>query len=231
MTEIYKNGMYLENNPSWHEEDSLWKARQIKSLIERNALTPKSICEVGCGAGGIINQLFEQYKGEGKFFGYEISPQAFRLCEKKSKPNLTFLLKDLLSESDARFDIVMAIDVLEHVEDYLGFLKKLQKKGEYKVFHIPLDLSVQTVLRSSPIINARKSVGHIHYFTKETALQTLGDTGYEVVDWFYTAGSMELPKQGWKANLLKIPRKIAFSVHKDLAVRILGGYSLLVLAK
>jgi 2-polyprenyl-3-methyl-5-hydroxy-6-metoxy-1,4-benzoquinol methylase len=60
-------------------------------------------------------------------------------------------LKDFLEEKDTYFDVVMAIDVFEHVEDYLGFIRRLRVKGEYKVFHIPLDLSVQTVLRVSPI--------------------------------------------------------------------------------
>ncbi len=129
------------------------------------------------------------------------------------------------------FDIVMAIDVFEHVEDYFGFLKKLREKAEHAIFHIPLDLSVQTVLRSAPIIKYRKSVGHIHYFTKETALETLKDIGYEIVDYFYTGSSLELPNRGWKANLLNAPRRLAFLVNKDLAVRLLGGYSLMVLAK
>lgn len=230
MTQIYDDGTYLENNPTWHEEDSPWKAKQIKKIIEKNALNPNKICEVGCGASEILNQLSEQYEGK-EFYGYEISPQAFELCKKKSKTNLTFLLHDLLEENTEHFDIVMAIDIFEHVEDYFGFLRRLKEKAEYKIFHIPLDLSVQTVLRSSPIIKGRKSVGHIHYFTKETALETLKDTGYEIIDYFYTGGSLELPSRGWKANLLKIPRKFAFSANKDLAVRLLGGYSLLVLAK
>jgi hypothetical protein len=125
----------------------------------------------------------------------------------------------------------MAIDVFEHVEDYFGFLRKLREKAEYKIFHIPLDLSVQIVLRSSQIIKSRKSVGHIHYFTKETALETLKDTGYSIIDYFYTRGAVELPNRGWKANLLKIPRKVGFSLNQDFAVRLLGGYSLMVLAK
>ncbi len=231
MTQIYEDGTYLDNNPLWHAEDSPWKAKQIRSIIEKNSLNPKSICEIGCGAGEILNQLSEQYADEKEFIGYEVSPQAFELCNKKSKNNLIFKLSDLLEDTAVYFDIVMAIDVFEHVEDYFGFLRKLKEKAEYKIFHIPLDLSVQTVLRSSPIIKGRKSVGHIHYFTKETALETLRDTGYEIVDYFYTAGSLELPNRGWKANLLKLPRNFAFSVNKDLAVRLLGGYSLLVLAK
>lgn len=127
--------------------------------------------------------------------------------------------------------MVLAIDVFEHVEDYFGFLRKLWEKAEYKIFHIPLDLSVQTVFRSSPILKERKTVGHIHYFTKETALETLKDTGYSIIDHFYTGGSLELPNRGWRANLLRIPRKLAFSLNKDLSVRLLGGYSLMVLAK
>ena len=231
MKGIYEDGTYLDNNPLWHEEDSPWKARQIRNIIENNSLNPKRICEVGCGAGEILNQLSVHYGDNIEFVGYEISPQAFELCSKKSKANLIFKLSDLLKDSDSCFDIVMAIDVLEHVEDYFSFLRHLRERAEYKIFHIPLDLSVQTVLRSSPIIKGRRSVGHIHYFTKETALETLKDTGYEIIDYFYTAGSLELPNRGWKANLLKIPRKLAFSANKDLAVRLLGGYSLMVLAR
>lgn len=230
MTGIYQDGTYLENNPLWHEEDSPWKAKQIISIIENNGLHPLTICEIGCGAGEILNQL-SNHHDKGRYFGYEISPHAYRLCREKTKPNLSFFLQDLLEDDNAYFDLILAIDVFEHVDDYLGFLRTLRNKGRHKIFHIPLDLSVQTVLRSSPILNGRRSVGHIHYFTKETALATLRDTGYEIVDYFYTGGSLALPNRGWRANLLKLPRMLMFSLHNDLAVRILGGYSLLVLAK
>lgn len=125
----------------------------------------------------------------------------------------------------------MAIDVLEHIEDYFDFLRKLKNKGAYKISHIPLDLSVQMILRGSPIWRVRKLVGHLHYFTKETALETLKDTGFEVVDYIYTSGHLDLPNRGWIASLLKLPRKLFFLLHQDLTVRILGGFSLLVLAK
>ncbi len=231
MQSIYQDGTYLENNPSWHEEDSPWKAKQIKKIIQRNQLNPATICEVGCGAGEILVQLSKQLPENIEYFGYEISPQAFELCKKKTKHHLNFVLENLLEAEAQKFDIVMAVDVFEHVEDYFGFLKKLKEKGTYKIFHIPLDLSVQTVLRGAPISKVRQDVGHIHYFTKETALATLQDTGYEVIDYFYTNGAIELPNQTWKSNLLKLPRKVMFSINNDLAVRLLGGYSLLVLAK
>jgi hypothetical protein len=35
MANIYQDGTYLENNSSWHEEDSPFKAGQIKRIIEK----------------------------------------------------------------------------------------------------------------------------------------------------------------------------------------------------
>lgn len=227
---IYEDGTYQRVNSTWHEEDSPWKADQIKKIIATNKINPLTICEIGCGAGGILNCLADYYGSNVFLSGYEISPQAFEICKKKEKENLRFFLKNLTNE-DINFDLVLAIDVLEHVEDYLGFLAELKKMGTYKILHIPLDLSVQSVLRSTPILHCRESVGHIHYFTKETALATLKDAGYEIIDYFYTSGSVERPNRSWKTKLLKFPRMAAFNIHQGLAVRILGGFSLLVLAK
>jgi cyclopropane fatty-acyl-phospholipid synthase-like methyltransferase len=231
MKTIYEDGTYLERNPLWHEEDSPWKAEQITKMLNKHNMVPSRVCEVGCGAGEILNRLANNFGNGVVFYGYEISPQAFEICRKKEKHNLHFFQKDLSDEEDLSFDVVMAIDVFEHVEDYFGFLRKLKNKGTSKIFHIPLDLSVQTVLRSSPILKIRSSAGHLHYFTKETALATLKDTGYEVLDYSYTNVSLELPSHGWKNHLMKLPRRVFFSLHHDLAVRILGGFSLLVMAK
>lgn len=226
---IYKDGDYLENNPHWHQEDSAWKARQIAGILAANDIQPSSVCEIGCGAGEILVQLSGRLGRDVHFSGFEISPQAFEICSAKAGGNLEFHLQDLLKQDSGEFDVVMAIDVFEHVDDYLGFLRKLRLRGSHHVFHIPLDLSVQTVLRGSPIAKARETVGHIHYFTRETALATLTECGYRILDHCYTHGSLELPNRGWKANLLKLPRKALFAIQQDWGVRILGGCSLLVL--
>lgn len=151
--------------------------------------------------------------------------------KRKERQNLRFVLRYLLEEKESSFDVAMAIDVFEHVEDYIGFLRNFRPKGRYKVFHIPLDLSVQFVLRGSSLLAGRKMVGHIHYFTKETALATLNDSGYQVIDYAYTNISLDFHRYGWKNRLMRLPRKILFAIHKDIAVKILGGFSLLVLAE
>jgi len=227
---MYENGTYLENNPGWHEEDSSWKASNIEKILDKNEIHSKSICEIGCGAGEILNQLSKNLPNR-NFTGYEISPQAFEICKNKSGKNLRFFNSNIFDSPDLNFDIAMAIDVFEHVEDYMGFLRNMKKVGKFKVYHIPLDLSVQSVLRASPIMKARKNIGHIHYFTKETALASLQDTGHIVIDCIYTATGIELPNRGWKADLMKLPRRLLYAINPDLAARILGGYSLLVLTE
>ncbi len=228
---MYTEGDYLEKNPTWHEEDSAWKAKHILDMIRRNNLSPKSVCEVGCGAGEILNQLYLHMPDHVTFSGYDISPQAHELSKKKEKDRLQFFLKDLLEEGDNLCDLLLVIDVFEHVEDYIGFLKRIKPKATYKIFHIPLDISVQRVLLSKPILKRRREIGHIHYFTKETAIATLEDTGYEILDHFYTAGSLDLAASSFIYSLGKLPLKIASKINQDLTVRILGGHSLMVLTR
>jgi hypothetical protein len=227
---VYETGEYLERNPTYHVEDSAWKAAQVLRMIKRHDLRPQSVCEVGCGAGEILKQLQASMPAEVQFYGYEISPQAFALCRQRENEQLRFFCQDLLGSNDHRFDLLLCLDVFEHVEDYLGFLRGLREKADYKIFHIPLDLSVQWLWRSTPIMREREQAGHLHYFTKETALATLADSGYEVKDWFYTPGAIANPRSV-KAKLASLPRRILSVANQDLVVRILGGYSLLVLAR
>lgn len=228
-SDIYTNGSFLNVNPNWDVEVSPWKARYILKIIERNKLCPRTVCEVGCGAGEILAQL-QKKMPDCMFCGYEISPQAFKLCQPRENDTLHFKLKDILQEEDVFFDIIMLIDVIEHIEDYFNFLRKIRQKSKYKIVHFPLDLSVQSILRRKPIIKVRE-VGHIHYFTKELAIQILKECGYEIIDYFYTPSVIELPAKSFKSYLMRLPRRLLYAIHKDLAVRILGGYSLLILLR
>ncbi len=227
---LYEDGRYLENNPTWHEEDSPWKARQILHILEKNHVRPKTLCEIGCGAGEILSRLSESLGDGVSLTGFEVSPQAFAICSRKAKKNLSFELADVF-DVPRTFDVAMAIDVFEHVEDCFSFLRKMRAKATYKVFHIPLDLSLISILRPQHIIEARTGTGHIHYFTRETALALLRDTGYEIIDSFYTP-SYELWKDESLTNKALNPmRRAIFGLNQDWAVRLLGGHSLLVLAK
>ncbi len=227
---LYLDGEYLAKNPQWHAEESPFKAKQVLRMLRENHLTPTSICDVGCGAGEVLIQLQKNLGCDCIFRGYDISPQAFALAQCRTNGKLHFKLGDVLSERDAFFDLVLALDVIEHLEDYWSFLRQLRTKGRYKIFHIPLDLSVQTVFRPNALLKRRSLYAHLHYFTKETALRTLQDAGYEVLRFFYTPRSIEVGP-GFGERLLNLPRRLCFAFSPDSAARWMGGFSLLVLAR
>lgn len=230
--DIYTDGEYLRRNPTWDEEDSPWKAEQISRMISRNNLSYRSVCEVGCGAGAILQQLSLLLPKDVVFDGYEISPQAYEMAKQKQEERLRFHLKDLMADEGDTYDILLVIDVFEHVPDYIGFIRGCSSKAKYKIYHIPLDVHVSSVLRSS-LTNARDSVGHLHYFTAETALATVKDSGQKILDVCYTDGGIALQKlhPSTKRTLANIPRRILSKFSVPLTARLLGGYSLLVLAE
>lgn len=228
--ERYFDGAYLAHNPGWHAEHSPTKARWIDNILRRNRLEPKTIAEVGCGSGEILAEL-KKRRPDAQFTGFEISPQAYAICSPKQAPGLEFRLDDLLQSNSERFDLLLAVDVFEHVPDYLGFLRALRERAGHHIFHIPLDLSVQALLRGSSYPILRDQTGHLHYFFKYTALATLRDCGYEIVDWSYTRSSQELPGKGLRTKIANLPRKLMQLVSEDLSARLFGGYSLLVLTR
>ena len=185
---------------------------------------------MGCGAGEVLSQLQKSLDRTCVFRGYDISPQALSLARSRANEKLQFVLGDVRSKNDAFFDLILVLDVIEHLEDYWSFLRQLKLKSRYKIFHIPLDLSVQTVFRQNALLKRRNLYAHLHYFTKQTALQTLRDTGYEVLDYFYTPRSIELGS-GLVDKALKLPRRLCFAIKPDSTARLLGGFSLLVLAR
>jgi len=228
--DIYIDGRYAASNPNYHIADSDWKARHVLALLQRHGVAPGSVAEVGCGAGEIVKRICDAMPAVREFEGWEISPQAIALCREREGGRLVFRHGDLLA-SELSFDLVLCLDVFEHVDDYLGFLRRLRARGRRFVFHIPLDLSVQSIVRRTPIRRARQEVGHLHYFTKETALAALESSGYVVEASEYTAGSLDLPDKSLFQRAARLPRRLGFALAPDLTVRVLGGFSLLVLAR
>jgi SAM-dependent methyltransferase len=226
----YKDGSYLEKNPTWHVEESPFKAKYIVRLLSRNSLQVHSVCDAGCGVGEVLRLLQPQLSPGTELVGYDISPQAYELSLSRANEHLHFKLADITQEHNLNFDLLLVLDVVEHLEDYFSFLRSIRGLARYKVFHFPLDLSVQAVGRKDGLLKRRRDHHHVHYFTKETVLETLFDTGYAVTDYFYTPRSNELGPH-FIQKLFRLPRAAFFGIQKDFAARFLGGYSLMILAE
>jgi 2-polyprenyl-3-methyl-5-hydroxy-6-metoxy-1,4-benzoquinol methylase len=226
---VYTDGTYRRRNPTWHSEDSAWKADQTMKMMDRHReLAPRTVCEVGCGAGQVLAELQKKLPKWTSFSGYEISPDAFKMCQPKTNESLNFNLLDFSEFKGEPFDLLLVLDVVEHVSDYLGFLRDLRDKSHYVLFHIPLELTVHSLMRGVLMLN-RTTYGHLHHFTKDTALATLQDCGYKVLDWFYTPSVSDVAQSGIKAGVSSLLRRTGFRMAPDESVLLLGGYALMVL--
>jgi D-arabinose 1-dehydrogenase-like Zn-dependent alcohol dehydrogenase len=227
----YIDGEYLRQNPDWSQEDSGWKAEVISALLKKNKVHAQTVAEVGCGAGGILHCLQQQFT-DTSFSGYDISPQAITLAQKFSSERLQFFNEDFLQKENTADDLVLVIDVIEHVADFYGFLNRLRAKGKQFIFHIPLDVSCRTVHKPHVLLQQRQSVGHIHFFTRQMVEWALQDTGYQITDWVYTKPVTDIaPADSFKRLVKKTLRNLSFAVNKEWSVKKWGGYSIMALAK
>jgi SAM-dependent methyltransferase len=230
--DLYTDGSYFKNNPTWDAEDSTWKATVIYNLLSKNNIVVTEVTEVGCGAGANLTELSKKDNRIKKLTGYDISPQAIELAKKYVSDTINFFNEDVTKKENLNAEMMLVIDVVEHVDDYYGFLRKLRKKSKYFVFHIPLDLSCRTVMKPHVLLQQRQAVGHIHYYNKEMVEWALKDTGYKIVDWVYTKPVVDVkPPDSIKRAVKKILRNISFAINKDWSVKKWGGYSIMVLAK
>lgn len=228
--ESYESGTYLANNPSWDEEDSEWKADHVLQIMEQNRLSPKSIVEVGCGAGGVLAALHAVFP-DIAYSGFDIAPDASKFWEKYAASGIHFYVDDFLVKQTDHFDVLLLLDVFEHVPDPFAFLAGLLGRADYYIFHIPLDLSSVSVARESPLLAVRKKVGHIHYYTRGLAMALLEESGFQVVDWSYTGAAFTAPQPTIRSRLASLPRRLLFALNRDLGARVLGGETLIVLAR
>ena len=226
----YVDGTYLKNKPTWDFEDSLWKAQWVAEILDHNKICPNSICDVGCGSGGVIKFLRKSYP-HSELFGFDISADASLFWQKHDSLNISFQVGDFIELNAKKYDVLLLLDVIEHLSDPYLFLTALRKHSSYCLFHFPLDLSAVNVLRETPILNSREKFGHINFFTKNLALSILKECGYHVIDWCYSGAAFTAPQRNLKTLLASFPRRIFYKMNKDFGVRLLGGETLFVLAQ
>lgn len=230
---MYEDGEYLRNRPTWHEEDAPFKAKYIYELLKSNNVDFSNIAEVGCGTGGVIRNLNKMLvDNDKKWSGFDVSSQAISIAQESAqRDDIEFSKIDLYDIED-HFDVLLCIDVFEHVPDYLGFIRECRSKSTYVVYHIPLDLHVSSALRDS-FLSVREAIGHLHYFSRSTALASLEDTGHTILDTMLTPGALELAKlhPSIKRSIANIPRRAVGTFSQNASSRLFGGYSLLALTK
>jgi SAM-dependent methyltransferase len=112
------------------EETHWWFAgrrRIISSFVEEicrkiKAARPR-ILDVGCGTGANLELLSRFGDAE----GVDVSPDALAFCRARGLQNVRQGAAEKLPYTDGSFDLVTALDVVEHLDDDVAGLKEMRR--------------------------------------------------------------------------------------------------------
>jgi Methyltransferase domain len=225
----YIDGNYLDNTKTWHIEDSPYKAQIVEQSIRVNNIIFQNCADVGCGAGLVVELLSKSYP-ESNFTGYELSQDVDTFWSSRAvRNNLKYSHSDITA-SVKKHDLVLCLDVFEHIEDYYLFLRKMSKIGDTFIFNVPLDMCVAKLVTSG-LKKARREVGHLHYFNRFTAIETIRDSGYEIVSADLCVAFLKNPPRNIRQAIALPFRLFSLMFGKSWSATIFGGMSLLIVAK
>lgn len=127
----------------YQKEDSYWwmvgRRKFVNTLLEQSIESGHNlkILDVGCGSG----RGMEEFKKYGEVFGFDISPEALDFCRQRGLKNVQLAdLNQKLPYDDNSFDLVVALDVLEHVEKdvfALSEIKRILKENGRFLLSVP----------------------------------------------------------------------------------------------
>ncbi len=179
-TDLYKDLYVKEDTYWWH----VGKYMIVEKLINRYwgrpiaANSAARLLDVGCGTGRILN-LLQKY---GQVWGLDSSPHALDFCRMRGFENVSN--QDILAGLDfepASFDVITALDVVEHLDnDRQGLINlgQLLKPGGVLIVSVP---AYQLLFSYWDI-----ALGHKRRYTARSLGRVVREAGLELEKRTYT---------------------------------------------
>lgn len=120
--DLFEEMYAMEKEYWWDRAKRTYVLRLIKEFLPTGK---KRILDVGCGTGA----LSEEMKTLGEVWSIDTSPDAVRFCKMRGLTNVKKGSLDSLALKN-KFDLVVALDVIEHIENDRQALLQMYNKLE-----------------------------------------------------------------------------------------------------
>lgn len=209
----------------------------LKKYIRPNT----KVLDIGCGAGTI--DFFIASLGV-KVLGVDLSKKAVQSCIESSKVlNLNmatrFKVMDFPKEKPSeKFDYVLLFEVLEHLEDDLECLKRIQsllKKGGILVLSTPSNEA--PLHRLGLLKEFDRRVGHLRRYSVQELLSLLNTVGLDIIEIKPTEGILRnfLFTNNTAGNFIRVINKLNLSYSittiDNFLLKIFGASDIFIIAQ
>jgi SAM-dependent methyltransferase len=186
-----------------YEEKYWWHAGRrdlLAALLRRHVeRSPSRLgLDIGCGTGSNLN-LLEPY---GTFFGSEITSELYRDGRPRPARPLFLARGEALPLRDATLGICTFFDVLEHIDDDVGFLREVRRvlaPGGWVLLSVP----------AYPFLWSEHDVSlhHKRRYVRSTLAQAIRRGGLEIVRMTYGMTTMFPLIAGYRLLTKPFPKK------------------------
>jgi len=177
--EVYER-MYRSERDNWWYRS---RRELITDMVARagrlsggcGALKMK-ILDVGCGTG-LNSQAFEEF---GEVYGLDMSEEALEFSKSRGKSDLIRAYADHLPIKDDTFDVLCALDLLEHVEDDIGAIREFHrvlKPGGSLILTVPAFMFLWS--------GHDEVLHHKRWYDKGASVKSLESSGFHVERFTY----------------------------------------------
>jgi len=165
---------YVHHDGHWHREDAAAKAKAVDTLVAHMHRRPSVVGDVGSGPGYVLAQLRARWS-------HWDPPPSLWGSDPALQPSQ--VLPGLLAPPPARptADLVLCLDVFEHVPDPVPFLEGLAQVAPWAIFRIPLDDNRWARLRPERAFHTLARLGHLHAYSVHSFLSPLTRAGWQPV--------------------------------------------------
>ena len=159
-------------------ESSFWvrsRNRLFKSIVYDHLLSSgkTKFLEIGCGTGGFIKQIIENENLE--ITGSEVYLKGL-MYAKKNLPSVDFIQFDVTQgEIGEKFDLIVAFDVIEHIENDVAALiniNKLLNKAGVLIITVPQHMFLWSKLD--------EIVKHKRRYSRRELVTKLQENGFDI---------------------------------------------------
>jgi len=140
------------------------------------------VLDIGSGRGFLANEMA---KVGAEVVGIELSQKNIDISNKFYKnPNLTFIHGDALKNlPSGEFDTAVMSNVLEHIDNRIGFLKKVQSEAHPSrwLIRVPcFDRDWTVALANELGLDSRLDETHFTEFTRESFEKEMSEAGLKI---------------------------------------------------